>query len=83
MFGYYLIYLDVLYDVGRASTLRAKIFEVTFHGEWIEAKLMFDCKSLRATAFEMVEYFGKIGLSLSEMVGYEIEKAAIESMISK
>lgn len=44
---------------------------------------MFDCKSLRATSFEIAQYLGKIGLSFSKTVCDEIKEAIIEPMISK
>lgn len=44
---------------------------------------MLNCESLRATSFEVVQYFRKIGLSLFEMVSNKIEETIIKPMISK
>lgn len=78
-----LVDLNVLDHIHRTPTLGTEFSHVALHGEGVEAKLVFDCEALRATASEMVEYLFELLFLFFKFKGYKIEKAGVKSMISE
>lgn len=78
-----LVDLNVLDHIHRTPTLGTEFSHVAFHGEGVEAKLVFDCEAFRAAASEMVEYLFELLFLFFKFKGYKIEKAGVKSMISE
>ena len=57
--------------------------DIFFDSKPIEAKLVFDCKALWATSFEVGKDFVEFIFSLFELIGYQVEDAVVKSMVSE
>jgi hypothetical protein len=58
-----------------------KVIYVTLDSQPIKAKFVFYCESFGSTALEVIEDLVEISLSLSELIGDQVEQTIVEGVI--
>lgn len=58
-------------------------WHIFFDSKPIQAKFLFDSKSLRTASSQICEYFIEIVLSLPELIGYQIEQTIVKCVVSE